>query len=638
MALIDDLLEGHIQGLRSEDINAVVDDILHGKVSHDTKTQAVHALIPKDPLDRSTILRVLGAVGVPVIRYKNGTRQKSKTVPQLVQVLLLEWLTAAPVDRRVLCQCFPILFNLLLYEYCRPHIVHLIYLGTQHDASAVRPWHVRLAHDLYHKFPLDAWLRKLLLLFSHVRPEFEFDDYVAPVFEKDTTFFSSPQNKRPRHNPPVLSDPITSLDVLKYQTTALGTPQGILRSRMRQLLVVVGALAGGDVLTKLEYYVLLTILDDNTSSVEMHELFDQVDNFLRLSAGHVKLELVQDFLQGRFSMRSSFEASENTRLRLRLLHHVAPEALESTLDTLIETITPMKPRRKVGCVDLLLRQLQLVVATTSDKPAALNTILPRVYRLLLTTPESLQVQTLLFGLLRLVRTSNVLDLLAPDAVLLPPSLAYKLLFSTNPVVVSEFCGHLAHIKPHRYPPTHTHYQIIQNSYIMDALNFLWRNKAFLQDNVSTGFLLPPDLAPKISTLSTFSFANLVKMSNVGNIFHNPAFALLSADIIWKLEDANDDLTVRHAGPLTEGSVLMLLHDQNLKWLGLSYETARLQVLRQLDTRGFTGLADLLFTSLKTLKGKRTDESEEANVSVDVSMMQGDLPRESIKPTTEPTDL
>lgn len=193
----------------------------------------------------------------------------------------------------------------------------------------------------------------------------------------------------------------------------------------------------------------------------------------------------------------------------------------------------------------------------------------------------------------------------------PPALTYKLLVSQSPILVSEICGYLAFLKniAGEFFDEATLEQ--RNSYVMDALNFLWRDLAFKKEmnTFNNGMLLHDAYLQQLSGLNYFSYLDLIQLKSVGGLLLNPAFTYLSAELVWRMEDAHLDIGVRHPGPISESSITNIQKESAGAWLPMDYHQVRTSILNSLDEAGLSGICDLLFTSLKALANQRSKSSQ-----------------------------
>ncbi|OBA19855.1 hypothetical protein METBIDRAFT_208792 [Metschnikowia bicuspidata var. bicuspidata NRRL YB-4993] len=195
----------------------------------------------------------------------------------------------------------------------------------------------------------------------------------------------------------------------------------------------------------------------------------------------------------------------------------------------------------------------------------------------------------------------------PACLIPPPSLMFLLVSSVHPLIVSEALGLIAALKKIKLSEEDILKLAFKNTYVMDSINFVWRDMAFKheQNTINQGMYLHPYFLQRMNGLDFFSNSNLILTKSVGSIVQNPAFAYISAELVWKLEDVEPGLTMRHPGPISEATVEKIQQDADVKWLGVSYQELKVSLLNHLDAMGFHGIADLLFTSLKPLVGQRT---------------------------------
>lgn len=188
----------------------------------------------------------------------------------------------------------------------------------------------------------------------------------------------------------------------------------------------------------------------------------------------------------------------------------------------------------------------------------------------------------------------------------PPTLMYQLIVTTNPLILSEALGYLAFLKSVQLPETEERARHLRSVYVMDSLNFVWREMALNKEPgaFSQGMLLDEEFLNRVAGLNYFSYSNLLLLKTVGGIVQNPSFVYTCAELVWKLEDQAEGITTRHPGPISEGSVAQLRRDLDNTWLSMSYYDIKVSLLNSLDALGYTGLCDLLFSSLRPLASKR----------------------------------
>lgn len=251
----------------------------------------------------------------------------------------------------------------------------------------------------------------------------------------------------------------------------------------------------------------------------------------------------------------------------------------------------------------------------SDICFCFNEILPYLYERLSEKIHlgSIKIEALILILLRFIRClrHDVIDkFMRPQAIVLPPILFYSLLLSKSPIVISELCGFLYFSKSNKFTEIENghKYKALQNTYLMDTLNLLWRDKGFHYDTnpkaYSKAMFLNPEFVDTLLKLDIFNFSDSLKLETVGNLFHNPSWSYITTQIIRDLEDSTENVNTRHPGPVSAASIVRLTNDSDVRWLSNSYEELKIIVLNSLDKLGFVGFADLIFSSVKSLKDRR----------------------------------
>ncbi|ESZ92293.1 Mis6 domain-containing protein [Sclerotinia borealis F-4128] len=141
-----------------------------------------------------------------------------------------------------------------------------------------------------------------------------------------------------------------------------------------------------------------------------------------------------------------------------------------------------------------------------------------------------------------------------------------------------------------------------NGFLMDICNCLWRSRAFYTTDVNAlGCLLPEltmaNLSPYISKLETS-----LALNSLFSISFSPALCHVAITYVRELEDqAEDGIVVRHAGPVTQISLKKLENDGGLS---ISWQDYRLGILRYLEGKGFLGVGELMYNTVKHLMAAR----------------------------------
>lgn len=701
-------------------------------------------------LSKHIAYRIISSIGVPQIYYKNRKESKLKKLSTGLQLCLLEWLICSYhlFESKVFnnSSMISILVNYLSYEFLRPYVANLIFLSvlnnnrtfktyfmpnTTHNIAPFKPWHVQRVVDLFYKFPLDEYLKSLLILFKSLQPSIDFKNFtenetyhlnnlgmlnpkifVYPNFNyldklKDIQainggtvteeqilqeqtindnlryydnfnssvkkrkkvgnsekIFNAPDldvielgNSSKRSNNVSIND-IHSLDnlVVNFENirsiniNALFNPQkfGNIRyssDKFKKLYFILHGLSIDNEkweksIRKLDYYIRLSILDNNLSIRDFDILCDKIADFFSFTMGLLFLPLIVDYLCFKFDSPISGENEyihkfENLAQRLKFLKYSPVLEFEDFSENIIQNILAVldeephinakKSRREQMLVTFINELTSLfstwysIYAQDSDpelKNAALKNIngsLPIIYKFIVRnfTESSIALQILVLRILKFIQSLDSQDLndhINALTLVLPQSLFYRLIFSNSPLIMSEICGYMAFCKAFKFKESDIAYKNLQNSYIMDTLNLIWRDKSFYYDDNPTAFsralFLDPEFLKNLRKLNIFNFSEFLSLHTVGNLFHNPCWSFITTQLIRELEDKAENITIRHAGPITEESVSKLIHTSDVEWLSMNYDDLKLQVLRSLDALGYTGLGDLLFSSLKTLMNKR----------------------------------
>lgn len=384
-------------------------------------------------------------------------------------------------------------------------------------------------------------------------------------------------------------------------------------------------------LKKVDYYVRLSLSDRELTEDGLKSLVNNITLFLDYSSNTLVLLLVVDFILFRIDspISGNIDTQKKCNLdqRLELLKYLPYEYHEELLITFMNQFFTCLNELKLDKIETgkyILKFIQIInfyflnwykkISETdgsySNLFTSINKIFPALYAFLDNSNANgnLDLELSLMLLLRMFRQMdiNVINTnISTTSLLLPPSLFYNLLMSLNPLVCSEICGYLSFCKTCPIKDAEDNYKIMQNTYITDTINFLWREKAFVSDkNAPCAMLFDPYLSKQIGQFNVFHFFESLTINRIGNLFHNPAWSFIVTQHVRDLEDKDDNVNTRNAGPLTEESIEDLRLNNEVNWLPFSYDEIKLEALRFLDLVGYEGLADLMFSSLKSLIGKR----------------------------------
>lgn len=309
---------------------------------------------------------------------------------------------------------------------------------------------------------------------------------------------------------------------------------------------------------------------------------------------------------------------DQLKKQIRLLRHL-PWEKSVLVSAIVKIISLLQKEEWTNIAGLLFEEIAFIITkwrsvflerdSFPEYLSCLLDILSHLFALAeaLWTIFNLESKLKFLGVLKAVKDTS-LDHSWPTAGLLvpPPTLMYLLIVSTNPLILSEALGYLVFLKSVPIPDEDSKTIALRNNYVMDSINFVWRDMALKKeaDTFSTGMFLDDEFLQKVSALNFFSYSNFIQLKTVGGVVQNPSLVYICAELVWKLEDQVENITTRHPGPISEESVLQLRQDPDNTWLPMSYYDIKISLLNSLDRLGYSGLCDFLFTSLKSLENQR----------------------------------
>ncbi|KAI1106073.1 Mis6-domain-containing protein [Jackrogersella minutella] len=206
-------------------------------------------------------------------------------------------------------------------------------------------------------------------------------------------------------------------------------------------------------------------------------------------------------------------------------------------------------------------------------------------------------------------------LLHHTRIMIPPSpLVYILHFSLSLSTLSRLCAILSKYKTgfqkamSSSRSEYTSEYINEfNGFLMDICNCLWRSRAFNDtDSNSHGCLvsksLTEDLTSYISSLSMGS-----SLASLFSLPYSPALSFSAISYLRELEDVElarnrDQLSIRHAGPVTRASLNALA---NRGGLSIGWDDYRLGVLSHLEQQGMAGIGELMYNTMTNVMKRRS---------------------------------
>ncbi|CAG8981588.1 hypothetical protein HYALB_00009467 [Hymenoscyphus albidus] len=143
-----------------------------------------------------------------------------------------------------------------------------------------------------------------------------------------------------------------------------------------------------------------------------------------------------------------------------------------------------------------------------------------------------------------------------------------------------------------------------NGFLMDICNCIWRSRAFYtSDANSLGCLLPEPVTKLLTSyISNLGVLPPLSLQSLFGISFSPGTCLLAIEHVRELEDkSQDSIRTRHPGPVTQNSLKQLERDGGLE---LSFDKYKLSVLVALESKGVTGIGELIYNTMKSLKNAR----------------------------------
>ncbi|KAK4148115.1 Mis6-domain-containing protein [Dichotomopilus funicola] len=198
----------------------------------------------------------------------------------------------------------------------------------------------------------------------------------------------------------------------------------------------------------------------------------------------------------------------------------------------------------------------------------------------------------------------------------PPLLVYLLYFSPSLTVVSRLCGILAAYKRAweavmssavTRPLTRRERDQINvfNGFLMDLCNCIWRGRAFSTTDVNAQGCRVPTAVQTALDRYVRTAANSDRDLSLAVAFglsHSPLLCQLSLEYIRRLEDDQmEELRARHAGPVTQASLARLASRGGLNLPWADYKSG---VLTHLEAKGFPGIPELMYNTMKNLMRAR----------------------------------
>ena len=198
----------------------------------------------------------------------------------------------------------------------------------------------------------------------------------------------------------------------------------------------------------------------------------------------------------------------------------------------------------------------------------------------------------------------------------PAELIYTLFFTQSLSTVSRLCAVLANYKRAfevAIVPKTTKQQSYQkdyvnhfNGFLMDLCNCLWRSRAFNTSDMNALGCLLPEQVVAILTTYVSSLDTGIELPALFSLSYSPVLCHLTIAYLRELEDAaEDEIEIRHAGPVTQVSLKALQRDGGIS---LTWPDYRLGVLQYLENKGAPGVGELMYNTMKHLMTARENRA------------------------------
>lgn len=689
------------EGLQQDDLYALIDLIIKPKsLSVSEKTFIIKScLIPnRQYLIKSDIIfQILSQITIPQTYYKDGKRYRLKCLNQNLQLLLLQWLLGSihlfKDGISTLNRCLSILMALLSFEYLRPYIANLIFIAIANHTNnyktfynkrinnMVNPfknWHFQMILNLFIKFPLDPYLKSLLILFITLDPSlnlnqvenllgsienpriFKFPSIPSIGFDSSTAKLSRSSDlelqfssnlkstldtyqnfektisKKRRLNPTIFApesitiDQINSIKQLiqNYNSIRPFTINTLFDSTsqhqtFRTYYILFKILTGDNsYLKKLDY--MINFLLNSNEAIAFDDFL--IDRRVFYGTANLEFSLIQNIVFSESPFHQDYDKYfADLYQKLKLLVLVNPVTFTEYDEKFFKpTIKSLKQRNLKTSNILKHQQLisifiqnQLLLFRKWYKEIEnhisqenifiiFNTSIKELYIFLELLSDLPLRDILLLKILDFMKSISIDDLnkyFEDHSVMFSTYLSCTMFLNIDPFISSQICDYLVHCKNYSFKDQNlkTNYQNI----VKDIINFVWLDNAFSGgDDYRKAFELYPNLVDRLTQLPSYNYSQVLTFKCTGSIFHNPTWSYLGAQIIWKMEDDNDNITVRHQGPITQNSVTNMNNQSDGMWLNMGFDDIKINVLKQLESIGFIGISNLLFSSLKSLTNKR----------------------------------
>lgn len=625
-----------------------------------------NVLALKEPISITLFWQIISNIGTNEIYYKGQLRFETMKVPTSLQIQILNWLIDNFEYFRVaLIQSGNLVLSLLIktlsYEFLRVQISRLIVLllqeniepvrtyfnrDTYHQITLLKHWHIQWVVDLYEKFPLDLYLQELLAFFRVVDPTIDYIAYTHDGFQtlnrlksNERHLFADFMDRQEAAEEEEEDDREFNTDVMlankrrkkmlrRSRDDVYGANKSLLllddiyninpyslfrlpKQQVNKVLPLVFQYGNTNLITRLDSFVRISLSDQLSSKSEYEDFIKQISYILHTGGGTIEFPLVTDFVLQRSVTKREF--LETLPFRYGLLKYLKQIDISDLSNTIVQDITKLLDIKHQVTEEISTEFLKSLIDYFDYNPLDeldsgddINLILSMIYKYIQSC-EAAHKNQMIRLMTEFIQSldSPVLKKLDDRNILIPQSLVYSLLLDGDPLSLSDICKHILFCKSHKFKLQQL--KSIQNTFTMDTVNFLWREKFLTYDEIPSSankaFYLHPEFINKVGSLHMFDH-DFFTTATLGGLFTNPALVYIVTNIVWKLEDNADMINTRHEGPITRQSIRRLKDNEGVTWLDYDFDGLRVKVLQKLDEFGFDGICEFLFSSLKSLEGKR----------------------------------
>lgn len=149
-----------------------------------------------------------------------------------------------------------------------------------------------------------------------------------------------------------------------------------------------------------------------------------------------------------------------------------------------------------------------------------------------------------------------------------------------------------------------------NGFLMDLCNCLWRGKAFAKSDAHARGCMVSDgvsaaLGRYVSSAMRETGSGDMELGALFTMSYSPLLCFQGLTHLRRLEEQEDEefeLRARHAGPITLGSLGLLARKGGVE---VAWQTYRLGVLKRLEEMGWSGIPEMLYSTMRNLLDSRS---------------------------------